>query len=100
MNRRGVIIIPLHRGPLAGNCSHRHALARAEIGAAEAVARHQHHAADAGRSGGAARGGDAPDRERGALGTVGAIFQLGDARKIRVEQIEIGKVVRQSVRVG
>ena len=62
-----IIVIALHAGAFAGDRGHRQAVARAEIGPAEAVTGHQHHAADAGRSRGAARFGDALDRERRPL---------------------------------
>ena len=62
-----IIVIALHAGAFAGDRGHRQAVAGAEIGAAKAVAGHQHHAADAGRGGGAARLGDALDRERRPL---------------------------------
>src|SRR5581483_1730280 len=52
---------PLHRA-LAGDGGHRDAVARAEIAALKSVARHQHHAADAGGGRGAARLAYALDR--------------------------------------
>ena len=49
MRRRGEIVVALHAGAVADDRRHRDALARAQIGAVEAGAGHQHHAADAGR---------------------------------------------------
>ena len=48
MDRRRIVVVTLHRGAFARDRRHRNALARIEIGAAEPMARHQHHAADAG----------------------------------------------------
>src|SRR5258707_15894683 len=58
VERGEIVVVALHRGALAGDCRHRYALARAEVGAAKTVARHQHHPADAGRGRGAARFGN------------------------------------------
>ena len=49
VQRRGEIVVALHAGAFAGDRHRGHRVARAHIGAAKAVARHQHHAADAGR---------------------------------------------------
>ncbi len=73
---------------------------RAEIGAAKTVAGHQHHAADAGRGRGAARLGDALDREAGRFGRARHGLELADRRQLGIDQIEIGKVVRQQGRIG
>ena len=63
MQRRGEIVILLHAGAAAGDRRHRDRMPRAERGAAKAVARHQHHAADAGRGRRAAGFGDASDAQ-------------------------------------
>ena len=48
VQRGGEIVVALHAGALARDRHHRDRVARARIGAAKAVARDQHHAADAG----------------------------------------------------
>ena len=90
-----IIVVALHAGAFAGDRGHRDAVAGAEIGAAKAVAGHQHHAADAGRGGGAARLGDALDREPGRFGGARHGFELADRGQIGIDQVEIGKIVRQ-----
>ena len=101
MQRRGIIVVALHLGAFAGDRHHRDAMARAEIGAAEAVAGDQHHAADAGRRRGAARLGDAlaPPCPR-LLGGLRQLFQLGHRRQFAVDQVEIGDIARQQAFVG
>ena len=75
------------------------AVARAEIGAAKAVAGHQHHAADAGRRRCAARFGDAFDGERRRLRRrARAASSTATSGRSRIEQVEVGKVVRQQRR--
>src|SRR6201993_703082 len=81
VERGGIVVVALHRGALAGDCRHRYALARAEVGTAKTVAPHHPHPADAGRGRGAARFGDALDRKPRALGALGALFQQRDGRK-------------------
>ena len=76
MAHAGIIVVALHAGAFAGDRRHRHAVAGAEIGAAEAVARHQHHAADAGGGRRAARFADALDREPGRFGGARHLFEL------------------------
>ena len=71
-----------------------------EIGAVEAVAGRQHHAADAGRRGGAFRLADALDRQARRLGAQRAILERGDRRQFGIEQIELGKIARQQRRIG
>ena len=80
VQRRGKIVIAFHRGALARDRAHRQAVARAEIGAGKAVARHQHHAADAGGGAGAVRLGDAFDRKTGALRPLRHGFERADGR--------------------
>ena len=75
-------------------------MAGAEIGAAEASRGHQHHAADAGRSGGAARFGDTLDRERGLFGGARQRLQFLHRRQRAVDQVEVGPVLRELLRRG
>ena len=75
-------------------------VARADGGAVEAVARHQHHAADAGRGRGACRFGDAGNGERRGFRLARARFEHVDRRHFRVEQIERGKRAREQRLVG
>ena len=98
--RRGEIVVAFHAGAFAGDRLDRHAVARSEIGAAKSAARHQHHAADAGGSRGAAGLGDAFDRDRGALRGRGERLEVADARHRVVEQIEIGQIAREPLRLG
>ena len=65
-------------------------------GAVKAVARHQHHAADAGRGRGAAGFGDAGHGKRGRFRRLRALFQHVDRRHVGIEQIEIGEVFARS----
>ena len=74
-------------------------MARADGGAMESGARHQHHAADTGRGRGATRFGDAGDAERCRLRLLRALFQHVDRRHVGIEQIEIGKCTRQQSRI-
>ena len=71
-----------------------------DIGAAKAVARHQHHAADAGRRARAAGLRDALHRERRAFGGARVLLQRADVGQRRIDQVEIGKRVRQQRGVG
>ena len=66
----------------------------------KAVTGRQHHAANAGRGRSAARFADALDGKAGLLGVAGAFFQVGDARQIGIEQVEIGELVREQSLVG
>jgi hypothetical protein len=100
MQRRGEIIVALHPGAVSGDGRHRDPLARAQIGAAKAVAGRQHHPADAGRSRGAFRLGDALDGEARRLGAHGALLEHGDRRQFRIKQIELRKVACQERRFG
>src|SRR5258707_11406007 len=100
VERGEIVVVALHRGALAGDCRHRYALARAEVGAAKTVARHQHHPADAGRGRGAARFGDALDRKPRALGALGALFPQPDGPKIRIEQVEVRTIARETRGIG
>ena len=68
--------------------------------AMEAVARHQHQAADAGRGRGAAGFADARDRHGRRLRLARAPFQHADVGHVGIEQIERGRVVRQQRRIG
>jgi len=68
--------------------------------ALEAMACHQHHAADAGRSRGTAGFGDTLDAERGGFRRSRTFLKDVDAWHVGVEQIEIGEVFRQQSRIG
>ena len=65
---------------------------RADRGAAEAVARHQHHATDSGGGRGAAGFGHSGNPERGMAG---AFLKHGHRRHLWIEQIKIGTGSRQ-----
>ena len=95
-----IIVIALHAGAFAGDRGHRQAVAGAEIGAAKSGRGHQHHAADAGRGRSAARLGDALDRKPGGFGRARHGLELADRRQAGIDQVEIGKVMRQLRRVG
>ena len=73
---------------------------RADGRAVKAGAGHQHHAADAGGGRRAAGFADAVDGKRCRLRCLGARFQHVDAGHGGIEQIEIGKGVREQSRVG
>ena len=66
----------------------------------EAAAGDQHHAADAGRGRCAARFGDAFHREARGLRFLRAALELGDVGNDGIEQIELGKVVREQRGIG
>ena len=83
VQRGGIIVVALHAGAFAGDRRHRDAVARAEIGAAEAVAGHQHHAADAGRRGRAAGFAHALHGERRPLRRARAIASSSRRRAAR-----------------
>ena len=59
------------------------------------MAGHQHHAADAGRCARAARFGDALHAERRAFGRTRILFERRDTRQLGIDQIKIGKRVRE-----
>ena len=75
-------------------------MARADVGAAKAVARHQHHAADAGGGAGAAGFRHAVNAERRLLGRTGELFEAFDRGQLRVDEVEIGNVAREQLAVG
>ena len=100
MQRGRIIVIALHAGALAGDRRHRQRVTRAEIGAVKAVAGDQHHAADARRSGRAARLGDAFNGESRTFRGARRCFQPFNRRQVRIEQVEVGKIMRQQARVG
>ena len=64
------------------------------------MARHKHHAADAGRGGCPRRFGDPFNGKRRALGTPRALFQHAHGRQIRIEQIEIGNLAGKLLAIG
>ena len=66
----------------------------------EAGRGHQHHAADAARGRGAAGLRHALDREASRFGFAGPALQFGRGRNLAVEQIEIGKLMRQQRGIG
>ena len=100
MQRRGEVIVALHRSALARDRRHREAMVRGQIGAPKAAARRQHHPADAGGGRGALRLGDALHGEAGRFRTLGARFERGDRGQFWINEIEIGKIARQFVRVS
>ena len=100
MQRRGKIVVGLHAGAFAGNRGHGDAVARPDRGAVEAVACHQHQAADAGRRRGAARLGHAGDGEPGRFRFAGAGFEHFDVRHFRIEEIEVRQPGRQQRLIG
>ena len=100
MQRRGVIVILLHAGAVAGDRGHGNGMPRADGGAVKAVARHQHHAADPGRRRGAARFGDAGNAEPGRFGLPRPLFQHFHRGHVGIEQVEIGERLRQQRRIG
>ncbi len=100
VQRRGIFVVAFHAGAVAGDRLHRDAMARAEIGAVEAVAGHQHHAADAGGGRGAARLGDAGDGKSRLFHRARGFFQRGNARQIGIAEIEVGEIMRQQARIG
>ena len=93
MQRRGVIVILLHAGAVAGDRRHGNGMPRADGGAVKAVARHQHHAADPGRGRGAARFGDAGNAEPGRFGLPRPLFQHFHRGHVGIEQVEIGESI-------
>ena len=54
MQHRGEIVVALHGGAVTGNRHHRHRVMRADVSAAKAMTRDQHHSADSGRCAGTA----------------------------------------------
>ncbi len=67
---------------------------------AEAVARHQHDAADAGGGRRPRRFGDAFNGKGRALGASRTLFQRAHSRQIRIEQIEIGNLAGKLLAIG
>ena len=90
VKRGRIVVVPLHRGALAGDGRHRHGVTRSEIGATKAMAGGEHHAAHAGGGGRAVRLGHALDRKCRCLGLLSALLQHGDRRQFGIEEIEIG----------
>ena len=64
------------------------------------MARHQHHAADAGGCARAAGFRHAAHRKRGAFGRARELLEPFDRGKLVIDQVEIGKVVRQQALLG
>ncbi len=75
-------------------------MARAEIGRVKAVARHQHHAADPGRGGCAARLGDARHREARRFRREREPFEALHRRHVGIEQVEVWDLARKLISVG
>ena len=100
MRLGGEFVVALHAGAFAGDRHHRERMPRAEIGARETVARDQHHAADTGRGRGAAGLGHALDRKPGRFGLARELFQMRGRGNLRIDQIEIGKFLRQALGIG
>ena len=95
VQRTGIIVVTLHRGAFTGNSRHRDALTRTEIRAAKTATRHQHHSADPSRCRCTAGLRDAFDLQRGSFGASRPRFQRADARKLRIEEVEIRNVAGQ-----
>ena len=100
MARRGIVVIPLHAGAFAGNRHRGDRMARRDVRAAKAVAGDQHHAADAGRRARAAGFRDALHGKCGVFSCARVLLQLRHVRQCRIDQVEIGALVRQQRGVG
>ncbi len=100
MNRGREIVVALHAGSLAGDRGHRDALARTQVSAAEAGARHQHHAADAGGRRSPTGFADALHGKTRRFCHARAALKFLDRRRGGIEQIEVRELFCQQRRIG
>ena len=97
---RRVVIVALHGGAVTCDCGYRQTMVRPDIGATKAVAGDQHHSADSGRCGSAPRFADPLDGKCRLFGGARLRFEFADRWQVGINQIEIGKIMRQQACVG